>query len=100
MMDTIQTPQHVAFVPVDQLASLIEGIVHKQIRQKQSEDLQEKLLAPKEVCKLFQPNISLVTLDSWADKGLLTKHYIGGRTYYKYSEVINSVKSLKKYTRK
>lgn len=91
---------NLSLVPIDQLAGLLQSIIRQEVRAKQEEELQEKLLSPKEVCKLFQPNISLVTLNSWSDKGLLTKHYIGGRTYYKYSEVVSSLKSIKKYSRK
>ncbi len=98
MFDTASLQQNaVVFVQLEQLASTIEGIVQKALREKQREDLQEKLLSPKETCLLFSPSISLVTLDSWAEKSLLKKYYIGGRTYYKYSEVIESAKTLKKY---
>ncbi|MBS1599509.1 MAG: helix-turn-helix domain-containing protein [Bacteroidetes bacterium] len=67
------------------------------ILQKQNKELSEKLLSPSEACKLFQPSISKVTLDSWARKGLIKKHAIGGRVYFKYTEVMEALKSLKKY---
>jgi hypothetical protein len=86
-------------VPVHQLTDLFQNLIRQEVRAKQSEDLQEKLLSPKETCKLFNPAISLVTLDTWADKGLLIKYHIGGRTYYKYSEVIGALQSLKRYQR-
>jgi hypothetical protein len=98
MFDSTTLPQSaVVFVPLDQLATKIDEIVHKAIREKQQEDLQAQFLSPKETCKLFNPSISLVTLASWTDKGLLKKYSISGRTYYKYSEVIESLKTLKKY---
>jgi len=75
----------------------IRTIVREEIVVEKIHDLQEKMLSPSETCKLFNPKISLVTLDSWAGKGLLIKHYIGGRTYYKYSQVLNSLKTLKRY---
>jgi hypothetical protein len=58
---------------------------------------EEKLLSPMETVKLFDPPISKQTLHNWQRKGLLRKHYIGGRTFYKRSEVLEAAKSLKKY---
>lgn len=75
----------------------VDQIVREEISAAKIEDLEEKMLSPSETCRLFNPKISLVTLNSWAGKGLLVKHYIGGRTYYKYSQVINSFKTLKRY---
>lgn len=100
MLDISALPQNaVVFVPLEQLTDTLDNLLQKRLREKQEEDLQEKLLSPKETCKLFSPSISLVTLASWTDKGFLKKYTISGRTYYKYSEVINSLKSLKKYSR-
>ena len=95
MTDVLFSP-----IPLEQLTGLLTTIVRQEIRTKNEEELQEKFLSPKETCKLFSPKISLVTLDAWAEKGFLNKHYIGGRTYYKYREVVESLKSLKKYSRK
>lgn len=99
MINLIPNPQTVVFVPLEQLTSTIDRIVQIRIREKQAEDLQEKFLSPKETSKMFSPSVSVVTLDAWAEKGYLNKHYIGGRTYYKYSEVVEAVKKRKKYQR-
>lgn len=56
----------------------------------------EKLLSPKETCALFSPKISIPTLSRWTSNGLLNRYDIGGRVFYKYSEIIKSL-SLKKY---
>src|SRR5689334_7891898 len=85
-------------VPLDQLKELFTAIVRQEIRAKAQEEFKEKFLSPKETCALFSPKISLVTLNAWAAKGLLNKHYIGSRTYYRQSEVIEAVKSLKRYS--
>ena len=91
-------PQNtVTFIQVDQLITLIQSALRLEIRDKQEVELQDKLLSPRETCKLFNPKISLVTLESWTKKDLLIKHYIGGRTYYKYSQVMESLKTLKRY---
>ncbi len=57
----------------------------------------EKLLSPAETCKIFQPNISKVTLSAWTKKGLLTEHRIGGRIFYKQSEVLSKLTTLRRY---
>lgn len=100
MQITQSIPQNATvLVPYSELIPSLQHLIREEVRARQVEELQEKLLSPKETCKLFNPAISLVTLDTWADKGLLNKYHIGGRTYYKYSEVINSLQSLKKYQR-
>lgn len=85
-------------IPLDQITGIFQNIIREELKTHQRLEIQEKLLSPKETCNLFNPRISLVTLASWTNKGLLTKHYIGGRTYYRYSEIMASIKSFKKYT--
>lgn len=84
---------------LEEISKLLKEAVKQGIKENSAEELQEKLLSPKEVCKLFQPNISVVTLNSWTAKRYLTKYTIGSRTYYKYSEVLNALKTLKRYSR-
>ena len=60
----------------------------------------ERLISPAETCKLFNPPISKVTLTAWTKQGYLQDHRIGGRIYYKQTEVIESAKTLKKYQTK
>lgn len=100
MLDTIsQNAAPVVFIPLSQLEATIDSIFTKRIREKQVEDLQAELISPEKTCGLFDPKISKVTLSEWTNRGLLTKYYIGGRTYYKRGEVIEAAKSLKKYSR-
>lgn len=87
-------------IPLDQLTGLLTSIVREEIRAKNVEDLHEKLLSPEETCKLFVPAISIATLNNYSNQGLVKKHYLGRLTFYKYSEVIDAVKTLKKYSRK
>lgn len=95
-----ELPQNaVVFVPLDQLTMAIDDIVQKALREKREEDLQEKLLSPEETCKLFVPSISIATLNNYAKDGLVKKHYLGRLTFYKYSEVMASLKTIKKYSR-
>lgn len=84
-------------VPLDTLLQSFREIVRQEIAAEQSTHQQEKLLSPAETCKLFNPPISKVTLTAWTKQGHLQDHRIGGRIYYKQSEVIEGAKILKKY---
>jgi len=68
-----------------------------EIREALKKEAGEKLLSPVETCKLFNPQISRVTLQSWTTAGHLTRYELGGRVYYRYSEVIEATKTLKRY---
>ena len=77
---------------------LLEALFNKVMeanRQERKELVEEKLLTAKEVAQLF--SVSTVTISSWVSKGLLTKYTIGGRNKFKYSEVMDSLKTLKRY---
>jgi hypothetical protein len=84
-------------IRLEDLASTIEGIVNKAINQKQENDLAERLLSPEETCKLFNPQISKVTLHNWERQGRLKKYRMGGRVFYKYSEILAGMESLIRY---
>lgn len=51
------------------------------------------LLKRSDVAKMF--NISLVTVHSWMNSGILPFHRIGGRTFFKKKEVLESLKTIK-----
>ena len=78
------------------LVEVIRQTVQKEVQLLKAEQ-PEKLLSPSETCKIFQPSISKVTLAAWTKKGLLTEHRIGGRVFYKQSEVIEKLITLKRY---
>ena len=78
------------------LVELFRPMVKDEI-QKLKADQPEKLLSPSETCKLFNPKISKVTLASWTAAGRLQDHRIGSRVYYKESEVVANLVTLKKY---
>jgi hypothetical protein len=77
--------------------SAIEQIVDKLLKARLSEQRQAALLSPAEACKLFQPAISVRTLTRWTQDGHIKDHRIGGRIWYKYDEVVESAKRLKKF---
>jgi hypothetical protein len=80
----------------DALMDGIQNIVDKAL-QKFKDAQPERLLSPAETCKLFQPPISKVTLASWTAQGKLQDHRIGGRIYYRQSQVLESLTKLKRY---
>ena len=84
-------------VPLEILLQSIRGVVKEEIKAQQTIDLQEKLLSPAEACIVFQPSITKPTLKKWTDDGFLIQHRIGSRVFYKYSELLASLKTLKKY---
>ena len=86
-------------ISLPELESKIQAIVIDALLQNRKADIEEKLLSPSETCKLFQPAISKVTLTAWTNAGRMTRYDLGGRVYYRYSEVIEAAKSLKRYKR-
>ena len=71
------------------------GIVREEIKIL----LAERLYAPSEAIKLFNPVITKVTLQKWTDKGLIPEQRIGGRIFYKYSDILDAGAITKKYKR-
>lgn len=49
----------------------------------------EKLLSRREVSQILE--ISPATLWRWSNKGILTPYYLGGRVYFKYDDILNSL---------
>ena len=82
-------------VPLDQLIQSITLSLINALRKEQQADHQEKLLTTQEVAKLF--GVTTVTISSWITKGYLSPSKIGGRNRFKYSDVMESMKTLKKY---
>jgi hypothetical protein len=97
-MNTLLTIQGISLEEFSEnLRSQLRGIVREEIKAALTAELQDKLLSPIEVCKLFKPQIAKKTLHVWTEKGIVKKHSIGGRVYYKYSEIMAMGTSLKKY---
>ena len=93
--------EQVMFLPIslDDFQNILQKVVKTEIKNQQHEELQEKLLSPEQTRKLFDPEISRGTLHNWVEAGHLKKYHIGGRTWFKYSEVMSAITSLKKYSR-
>lgn len=84
-------------VPLDELLSQFRAIIKAEIKAEQQKEIGEKLLSPSEACRIFQPAISRVTLQAWTNADHLKRYDIGGRVYYRYSEIIEAAKTLKRY---
>lgn len=83
-------------VPLEQLIAQLRVIIREEISAEHKLE-NEKLISPEESCKVFTPSISKVTLHKWTQDGYLTKYRIGGRTYFKRSEIIEAAKKFTKY---
>jgi hypothetical protein len=86
-------------IPIDELESRIQTIVRQEITKKEEDALLERLLSPEQTRHIFNPPISKVTLHHWAKQGKVKPHRIGGRVFYKYSELMESLVHLKRYGR-
>ena len=84
-------------VPLDTILNAVRKIVQEELNADVSKTQEEKLLSPAEACKIYQPSISKVTLAKWTADGLIQDYRIGGRVYYKRSELIHSLTTLRKY---
>lgn len=89
--------QNIILSPIsfDDLMKGVRDVVKSEIQESQKAELEEKLLSPAETAKLFQ--VSKVTLWNWTNEGKLQEHRIGGKVFYKYSEVMAALQTLKKY---
>ena len=83
------TPQELADAILDGMAQQIEDLK----RDFQPKDPTE-WLTRKEVAEMLK--ISLVTLNEWTKKGVLTSYRIGNRVRYKSHEVEESLKRITK----
>ncbi len=80
----------------EEIVEMIKPLIFDAVREALQEK-EEKLLSPAEVCKLFVPTISKTTLAAWTKKGFLTEYRIGGRVYYKFSELLKKRDKLSRY---
>ena len=81
----------------EEMAEMIKPMIMDAIREVLQEK-EDRFLSPAEVCKKFEPAISKTTLASWTKQGYLTEYRIGGRVFYKMSEVFKKIKALSRYS--
>lgn len=80
----------------DLVASLRE-IIKEELRAAQGAQEQDKLMSPADACKIFTPKISRGTLSNWTNDGLIPVQRIGGRLWYKHSDLLTAGSTLKRY---
>ncbi|KAA2218547.1 helix-turn-helix domain-containing protein [Maribacter flavus] len=92
----MQQIQFIQVTPEQLQKSILEG-VRNQI-QELKKNFQPKeptqFLTRSQVAEMLQ--IDLSTVHNWTKKSILTAHQIGGRVYYKRSEVEDAMVELKK----
>jgi hypothetical protein len=64
-------------------------------------EFQDKLMSVDETRSLLggQRPLSKTTLAKWTKEGYLNQYRLGSRIYYKYSEIIGSLKTIRRYRR-
>ena len=83
------TPEKLQNAIIEGLRTQIENLILLSQKKEQNE-----YLTRLDVAKLFQIDVSSV--HNWTKKGILQSYQIGGRVYYKRTEVENSIIKLKK----
>ena len=80
----------------EEIVEIIKPLIVEAIREALQEK-EEKLLSPAEVCKIFVPAISKTTLASWTKQGMVKEYRIGGRVYYRMSEILERRNTPSRY---
>ena len=75
-------------VPLEELLTHFRQIVREENNSRQSAEIADKLYSPEQACRVFNPAISKVTLAKWSKQGSIPSRKIGGRVFYKYSDLI------------
>lgn len=84
-------------IPLPELLQQLREIIRQEISAGQTAGTTEKLLSVKEACQMFQPAVSPQTLHTWTKSGLIPMQKIGGKNYYKLSDVLSAGTVLKRY---
>lgn len=90
--------QLIITLKVGELKNIIDESVTKALIKAPSKPEEETLLKRKEVAKIF--GVSLVTLNQWMRDGRIPCHRINSRVFFKRTEVMEALNSVKKYSRK
>ena len=86
--------QFIQFTP-EEFKELISESVKNQFNALSSQskenvkDEQKEFITRKETAKLF--NVSLVTIHEWQNNGILKVYKMGNRSFFKYSELLETL---------
>lgn len=75
-----------------ELRTQIAQEVRKELQQIVQPNQKDELLSSKESAKFF--GVSIVTLHNWSKSGLIPKHKIGCKNFYKRSELIAALETI------
>ena len=84
-------------VPVKDLIEQIRVVVRAEIKAEHQREAKDTLVSPAQACEMFTPKISLVTLSKWTKDGLIPSQKIGGRVWYKQSDLLSAGTKLRRY---
>lgn len=80
----------------------LKQLIKEAIAELNNQDQQpqsDEFLSIAAAVKLFNPAISKVTLHRWKKEGVIPAYRMGGRIYYKRSEVMAAAQNVRKYDR-
>lgn len=90
--------QLIVTLKVGELRNIIDESVTNALTKASLKQVEETLLKRKEVAKIF--GISLVTLSQWMRDGRIPCHRVNTRVFFKRTEVMEALNSVKKYSRR
>jgi hypothetical protein len=61
--------------------------------------MEDRMLSVDDARSLFTPPVSRPTFNKWADADLFPEYRVGGRRYFKKSEIIKAMPQVKRYKR-
>lgn len=91
-MGTLQLIQITPEELQEQISNTLKNYIDKLVKSIQPQPCEE-YLTRKEVAQLFKVDLS--TVHNWTKSGKIQSYGLGGRLYYKRSEVENSLVKLK-----
>lgn len=85
---------------IDEFIASLKVIVKEVLVEQEQKKSNERLLSAEAARKLFTPIISKPTLHRWTKDGRIPAYRLGGRIFYKETEVIEAAKVISKYNQK
>lgn len=94
-------PEIISSYSLQELAQAVAQELLPQLRTsiRMEPEQEEKLIDIKAAAKLFEPAVSTRTISNWLSEGYLSSYRVGGRIFFKKSEVIESAKKIKRYSK-
>jgi excisionase family DNA binding protein len=84
-------------IELRELMDAVRAVVREELKHQHETEQSHELLTAREAAKFLK--ISQVTLWYWVNHGRLQKHKIGGRVYFKHSEIMASIENLQPYVK-